>query len=209
MQMIRHRRVANLSVLTTLIATVIILFSGTFFLPTVSAVSLGCQERLQNGNFETGRTPPWVESPSGPYSLISGLLVHNGDWAAWLGGGNDADDDLYQEITIPSGITTAELSFWWYVQTQEQAHPNDFLSVTVRDTSNNILVVLTTFNDGSPELVWVQSTHNVAAYAGQTVRIGFHATTDVSNLTSFFIDDVSLTVCADTKYIYLPFALKR
>ena len=143
-------------------------------------------------------------------SAISEFLTHNNSgWAAWLGTVDDANDDLYQEVTIPSGITSAGLSLWWYVQTQEQVHPSDFLTVTVRDTSNNTLALLETISDGSPELVWIKSTHDLAAYAGQTVRIGFHVTTDMSNGTSFFIDDVSLTVCSETRNVFLPFAVKR
>lgn len=195
--------------MTILIATVVFLLLGITFLPTASAVSLGCQERLQNGDFETGVIAPWIESPSGPYSLISNLMVHSGNWGAWLGGGDEADDDLYHTITIPTGVTTAELRYWWYVLTQEETHPNDFMIVTVRDTSNHILAVLETVSDGSSELIWVQSTHDLAAFAGQTVRIGFHVTTDVSNGTSFFVDDVSLTTCTETSYVFLPFTVKQ
>lgn len=39
---------------------------------------------------------------------------------------------------------------------------------------------------------WLQYSANLSAYRGQTVQIFFRATTDNSNQTSFFIDDVSV-----------------
>ena len=41
---------------------------------------------------------------------------------------------------------------------------------------------------------FVQGTVSLAAYAGQTVTLRFRATTDASYSSSFYIDDVALTV---------------
>ena len=147
--------------------------------------------------------------------MVSDLYAHGGRWAALLGAQNDANDDLYQEVMIPSNIITAELSFWWSIQTFEEVHPNDFLTVTIRSAANNTLAVLQTFSDadGTTELpVWTRAVYTMTAYAGQTVRIAFHVTTDLTNLSLFFIDDVSLTACGASLRavrLFLPFVAKH
>ncbi|MCC7354254.1 MAG: choice-of-anchor J domain-containing protein [Anaerolineae bacterium] len=190
-----HRSQGLVRFVGVLVALALVIMPGLARPAVIEATPAGCQERVLNRGFESGAAAPWVASRSG---LVSDLYAHNGRWAALLGSRNEANDDLYQQVVIPSNIITAELSFWWSIQTFEEVHPNDFLTVTIRNTANNTLAVLQTFSDadGSTELpVWTRSVYTLTAYAGQTVRIAFHANTDLTNLTLFFVDDVSLTAC--------------
>jgi subtilase family serine protease len=149
-------------------------------------------ESIQNGGFESGQSP-WVESSSGGYQLIDTTLPHTGSDSAYLAGYNNGTDVIYQTVTIPSTATSATLTFWTYVSTTETSHPYDYLYAQVRNTSGSVLSTLLTLNDGTAS-GWVQRSYSLLNYKGQTVQIAFKGTNDVSNPTSFFVDDVSLQV---------------
>jgi hypothetical protein len=63
------------------------------------------------------------------------------------------------------------------------------MTVTIRNTSNQILV---TGYSGQMNSTWTCHTMNVAAYAGQTVRIYFSTNKTTSNGV-LLLDDVSIT----------------
>ncbi len=154
-----------------------------------------CGEKLTNGGFEGGR-PPWVETSSGGYEIIDTTRPHTGSYSAYLAGYNNGVDTIYQQVTIPSNATSATLTYWWNVSTREACcTPYDYLYARVLNSSGGVLATLQTLNNASPNNVWTKSTFNLLAYKGQTVRIYFKGTNDVSLPTSFFIDDVSLNTC--------------
>ncbi len=148
----------------------------------------GGTEKVVNGGFENG-TSPWVQSSANGYQLIDTTRPHTGSYSAWLGGYNNANDTIYQTITVP---TNGTLTYWWYMTTQETSHPWDYLRVQLYTTGGTLITTLRTWNDGSGANLWRQDTISLASYAGQTVRLRFNNTTDSSLTTSFFIDDVSV-----------------
>lgn len=145
-------------------------------------------EMVVNGGFESG-TSPWVQSSANGYQLIDTTRPRTGSYSVYLGGYNNANDQIYQTITIPSNGT---LSYWWYMSTQETTHPWDYMRVRLYNTSGALVATLRTWNDGSGANVWRQDSISLASYAGQTLRLHFSATTDSSLTTSFFVDDVSV-----------------
>ncbi|MCM2532990.1 protease pro-enzyme activation domain-containing protein [Neobacillus pocheonensis] len=147
---------------------------------------------IQNGGFENGQSP-WSESSSGGYQLIDTTKPHSGSSSAYLGGYNNANDLIYQTVTIPSAATNATLTFWTYVSTTETSHPYDFFYSQIRNTSGSVLSTLLTLND-STATGWVQRSYSLLNYKGQTIQIAFKGTNDSSNPTDFFVDDVSLQV---------------
>lgn len=153
-----------------------------------------CGERLTNGGFESG-TSPWVQTSTNGYQLIDTTRPRTGLYSAFFGGYNSGTDTLYQQVTIPSTATSASLSYWWYMSTQETTHPWDYFYVQVHNSSGGVLATLQTLNDGSTANSWNKSTYSLLAYKGQTVRIYFKSTTDSTLPTSFFLDDVSLNTC--------------
>jgi Putative Ig domain len=45
---------------------------------------------------------------------------HSGKWDAWLDGyGKTATDTLAQAVTVPSGCSSCQLSFWLHIDTAE------------------------------------------------------------------------------------------
>jgi hypothetical protein len=164
--------------------------------PTNTPVPGGCAQQLANAGFESG-TAPWVQSSTNGYQLIDTTRPHTGSFSAFLAGYNSGTDTIYQTVTIPANATSSNLSFWWYMTSQESTTTAyDYLYAEVRSTSGALLGTLQTQSNRSTRNAWVQSTNlNLLPWKGQTVRIQWRATTDSSLITSFFVDDVSLNTC--------------
>jgi hypothetical protein len=149
---------------------------------------------IVNGGFESGSSS-WTAS-SGVITNDAGQAGHGGSYKAWLDGyGAAHTDTMYQTVTIPSSVTSATLSFWLRVQSDEttttQAY--DTLKVQVRNSSNAVLATLATYSNLNKGTTFLQKTFDLSAYKGQTVRIYFEGIEGSTVTTSFIIDDVSLT----------------
>jgi len=172
------------------------------YLMRPAAVPSACSEGIVNGGFENGPgigVLPWVTSTLSADDMVASITPHSGTYHIWLGGYNNAIDTLYQTISIPASISSASLTYWWRMGSSEgTSTAYDILTVTVRSSGGALLQILEVLDNRATRNQWTQSTSDLAAYAGQTVRLHFQATTDSSEVTSFFIDDVSLSVCEAT-----------
>jgi len=159
-----------------------------------------CYEEIVNGGVETftnGKPSGWVVSSADGYPLADGTWFASGHYGAYLGGYDYADDVLRQYIYIPGDALSANLTYRWYMRTEE-THPSnqyDFLRVRLRDLSDNLVATLGTVSNQSPRDTWQTATFDLLAYAGRGLYLSFEADTDISNPTSFFVDDVSLWIC--------------
>jgi len=159
-----------------------------------------CYNEVWNGGFEEfvdGKPRYWTVSSTDGYSLADGTWFAGGHYGAYLGGYDYADDLLRQSIYIPSDALSASLAYGWYMQTEE-THPSnqyDFLYVRLRDTGDNLVATLDTLSNQSSRDTWQTAMFDLLPYAGQSLRLSFEADSDVSNPTSFFVDDVSLWIC--------------
>ena len=171
------------------------------FLPSILKNYALCTEGatlIQNGGFEDG-TSRWIEegssiirSTSDPHPPPS---VYEGEWAAWLGGYNNANDKLYQYFTVPVNLDSLVLSYYVWVGTDETSGQWDYLYVTLRDENNAILASDQLDNSTLPEHTWVrreQTIYGLGSRSGQQLYLMFQVTTDGSNITSFVVDDVSM-----------------
>jgi hypothetical protein len=78
--------------------------------------------------------------------------------------------------------------------TQETKHPYDYLYARILNSSGSTLKTEQTLSDGSTAGSWNNSSFDLSSYKGQTIEIAFVATTGAKNPTSFFIDDVAVSV---------------
>jgi hypothetical protein len=162
---------------------------------TATPVVVACSEKLTNGGFESGTTP-WVQTSKGGYQIIDATRPRTGTMSAYLVGYNSGNDTIYQQVTIPSTATSATLTYYWNMSTQEVgATKYDYLYARVQNSSGTNLATLETRSNADVQNTWTKSTFNLLAYKGQTVRIQFQGTTDSLYTTSFFVDDVSLNTC--------------
>jgi lysyl endopeptidase len=156
---------------------------------------------IANSGFETG-TASWTESASGGYAIITNdaTTSHSGAWHTWLGGYNDGTDTIYQNVTIPSGAGPVSLRFWYRIDTAEVSATTAYDTLTVSVASpltGATLATLASFANLNPTSGWVQSSaYDLSAFKGQTVRLAFKAVMDISDVTNFRIDDISLTAGA-------------
>ncbi len=150
---------------------------------------------LLNPGFESG-SASWTAT-AGVITNSSSEAAHGGSWKAWLDGyGTTHTDSVYQQVAIPSNVTTATLTFWLHIDTAETTTSvaYDRLQVQIRNSSNTVLATLATYSNLNKNTGYLQKTFNVSAYKGQTIRVYLLGTEDSSLQTSFVVDDFSLIV---------------
>jgi len=178
--------------------SLVLLGRPTWGQKSVAASPLGCDELIGNGDFETGDFSSW-EVTGGPW--VTSDRAHGGSYGALLGGVNDASHAIQQQAVLSSTVTTATLTYWWYIDTDEASGtPYDYLHVEIQDTVGEVLQTLETLSNESTTGAWQYSYIDLTEYPallGQTVRVVFRCTTDVSYPTGFFVDDVELEVCEE------------
>jgi pseudomonalisin len=154
------------------------------------------QQLLLNPGFESGSVN-WVATPAVIGQNGPAEPAHSGTWDAWLDGyGINHTDTLYQQVTIPSTITTATLTFWLHIDTAETTKTTAFdtLNVQVRNSSNTVLATLATFSNLNKNTGYALHTYDLSAYKGQTIRVYLIGVEDSSLQTSFVVDDFALNV---------------
>jgi hypothetical protein len=155
-------------------------------------------ELIANGGFESGSTGWTMSGGAGVYS--DGGLSRSGAYYLWLGGVENENDAAYQTITIPGGVASATLSFYYNIYSEEDTSiAYDTFTVTIRNTSGAVLATVGNWSNinqdpapGNP--YYHQKTFSLLPYAGQTIRVQFASVNDSSLVTSFRVDDVSVQV---------------
>lgn len=150
---------------------------------------------IVNGGFESG-SANWAAS-GGVIDNSASYAAHAGSYKAWLDGyGSSHTDYAYQTVTLPAAFTSATLSLWLRIASDETTTSTayDTLKVQVRDTSNKVLATLATYSNLNKGSTYIQRSFDVSAYKGKTVRVYFQGIEDASLSTSFLIDDVSLLI---------------
>lgn len=162
---------------------------------SATPTAVTAQQLLLNPGFESGSTS-WTAT-SGVIGAFTGETAHGGTQFAWLDGyGTTHTDTLYQQVAIPSNITTATLTFWLHIDTAETTTTaqNDKLTLTIRNSANTVLSTLATYSNLNKNTGYAQKTFDLSAYKGQTIRIYFTGTENSSRQTSFVLDDFALNV---------------
>lgn len=154
-------------------------------------------ELIVSGGFEP-TVMGWTKT--GVAFFSTGGVQHTGVGYAYLAKANSVTGSIQQKITIPAG-SAPSLSFWLNVTSSEPSPtvPADELFVEVLNASGTVLTTLATYSNLDSGLLGAYALRrgfSLGAYAGQTIAIRFRATTDAVNVTSFRIDDVSVTASA-------------
>ena len=164
---------------------------------------------VKNGEFESG-SDFWQESSSAGYGIITSstsLAARTGIGYAWLGGYNAGSDTLTQLINVPSNLTTAALSFWYLVRTEEIAglSIDTFSADLVDATTGQVLLNVGRLSNLDRNTAWTKGADiDISSLKGRAVRLVFRATTDAARVTSFFVDSVKVTIGGDTPGVASP-----
>lgn len=189
----KPRQIFSLLAITTLVGS--LLLTAIAFNVQASSEAIGeCIELVQNGSFESG-SAGWQEYSIQGYPLISDFNPRTGRFSAYLGGVNDADDRVSQQLTLPHDATSITLRAWWYLATAETAGAFDTLTVWLLRPDNMPLAQLVQVDNTYPVGIWDELAIDLTSYAGQTVIVQFAGRTDESNISDFYIDDVSVSAC--------------
>jgi hypothetical protein len=152
------------------------------------------QQLLLNPGFESGNVN-WTATTS-VISSSTSEASHSGTWKAWLDGyGTTHTDTLFQQVAIPSTITTATLTFWLHIDTAEPLTTAfDTLKVQVTNSSGTVLQTLATYSNMDANTGYTQKTFDLSSFKGQTIRVLFTGVEDSIKQTSFVVDDFALNV---------------
>ncbi len=163
-------------------------------------------ELLANPAFDlTPAGTQWTAQPiDSGYPIITGdqgMVQESAPYDAWMGGwaGTDKNttsltDLLYQDVAVPANTTHLVLTGYYAVATSETG-------TTVYDTGNLDLIqtngtpieAVLAVNNTTSAATWTALSHTFATnVSGQTVRLRFTTTNDITNATSFFFDTMSL-----------------
>ena len=196
--------------------TVTITGSGGGLTETASiALTIGSSGNTQliaDGGFESATksglsAPGWTATTniSGRNVIVvKGAHPHSGQSYASLGGSNNEKDTLTQTITVPAGAPSAPLTFWVNITTQEtNSKSYDYLYVEIHNASGTLLATPLTLSNTNASsdnntlgLYFQPKSVDLSSYAGKTIEVVFHVTTDYEKTTTFLIDDVSVTASA-------------
>ncbi|MCX5384315.1 M1 family aminopeptidase [Streptomyces sp. NBC_00083] len=149
---------------------------------------------VANGGFESG-TSPWTQSSTSVITNRAGESAHGGTQFAWLDGvGSTHTDTLSQSVTIPSGCSSAKLTFWLHIDTAETTTSTAYDKLTAQIGTTT----LATYSNLDKNTGYVQKSFDVSAFAGQTVNLSFTGKEDSSLKTSFVLDDLALDTSGGT-----------
>ncbi|NUQ94995.1 MAG: M1 family peptidase [Streptomyces sp.] len=187
-----HRSIAMRALAVAALAAVSLPSAPAAAAPSAAAACTPAQV-VGNGGFESG-TSPWTQSSASVITSRSGQTAHGGTSYAWLDGtGGTHTDTLSQSVTIPSGCSTATLSFWLHIDTAETTSSIAYDKLTAKIGSTT----LATYSNLDKNTGYVKKTLDVSAFAGQTVSLAFTGSEDSSLQTSFVLDDIALDTSGD------------
>jgi Zn-dependent metalloprotease len=155
---------------------------------------------LFDPDFEGGPWVGWGEYSSRYYDIVTydPSEAYSGDWCAWLGGYDYAEDYIYQEIQVPSDATQAYLQFWYHITTQETgsgAYDKMYVAL-FRDGGDGYLYLvrtLATLSNAKKTTGWVQSPKvSLSSYKGKSLYLLFLVLNDGSYPTYFWVDAITL-----------------
>lgn len=167
--------------------------------PTPTAVLCNVGQALQNPGFEQGNAA-WAEETLSRDPIISTQgRVYEGKWSAWFGGFNGADDTIWQAVTVPAGTRSAQIDFALRIESEEgTVQASDLWRLQIRDTNNQVLETSFTLSNQNQSSSWLRVTYTwngtFSPYADRTIWLTFVGTTNGSNITNFFLDDLTLTL---------------
>jgi hypothetical protein len=119
---------------------------------------------------------------------------HSGNYSALLGSAGPpepyGDSWVYQTITIPSTVSKATLSFWYWASTTDTV-TYDWQQAQIRNSSGSTLVPL--FKTASNARTWTKFTYDLSSYRGSTIQLWFDVHQDgYGDPTAMYLDDVTV-----------------
>lgn len=169
--------------------------------PAPAPLPSGCVEVVADGGFESGRA--WVQESKA--EIIDSELPYSGDRSAWLGGTDqETTQIIYQQIRLPANATRVEFSYYRLIHEEIAGgllgslfgtpDPARF-SVLVANERGDLLGAIEQLTSQGGDDTWRKARFDVSELAGKTIRLAFAAENPRGNVSSFFVDEVSMIAC--------------
>lgn len=179
-----------------------------------------CSNVIQNAGFEDTTNPLWTGIantgatiynvlPGGSNSGVNDALIYTtrlrtGARSGRVGSTNVNGywNELVQTAPMPANVTSATLTYWRYLDTQETSTTAAFDVFRIGLETDKGIEVMTpqqVDNRSAGRGQWVQETvavPNATALSNQKVWLSFKGRLDGNRPTALYVDDVALTVCA-------------
>ncbi len=159
--------------------------------------SEGAVQLLQNPGWESGTWAPW-QTYGNPQ--LTNHTSHGGSWSVHFGGVNDAMDQVWQIVDIPSQAGGISIDFWYRIQTQETYQQSDLFCYGIWNETGEHAYVLRCADIGAMGTQdWSQESYSLTyqeliQVLGQRVLVGFFLSTDLSLPSTVWLDDTALLV---------------
>ncbi len=152
------------------------------------------QNWIVNSDFESGPGVGWTEWADDPIGreYISQNLAQKGSYSLNLGDYEASYNYAEQQIDVP---TDGILTYWRFTQSNltkkaDEADYYNTLYIDIYDLNDALLEEFKASSKLEPRSVWVPDGINLAAYAGQIIKLRFKY---AAMETAFWIDNVSLS----------------
>lgn len=169
--------------------------------PTTPAQAGTCRNLIINGDFE--QQTGWNRVETAVSATYTTTQTYHGNWAIQLGSTTPAQagantppssSSLSQQIQLPAAASSATLTYWHYPISQDTTG-GDIQSVVLYDETFTA-VQQTLLRNLSNEQTWLQQTHDVTPFLGQTIFLYFGVVNDGDSTPSLmFLDNVALELC--------------
>ncbi len=167
-----------------------ITLSNRMYLPLIQKPQQSVTNPFLNPGFEQGHVS-WTEYSAHEWPIIyeaaeTPVIANSGSWLAWLGGDNLETSRLSQTITISASAPYLHYAFY---SESEDMCGYDFFRIKV----NNAIVYTENLCSSTSTHAWVAGVLNLSSYLGTRKTITFEVTTDSSNNSNMFLDDISMS----------------
>ena len=101
-------------------------------------------------------------------------------------------------MAIPAGATRVELLYYRLILRETAgilgafAGDADFAVLAADPASGNVVAVLEQLSSSQGDDTWHEARLVLTRFAGKTIRLVFHVENPRGNVSSFFVDDVSV-----------------
>lgn len=192
--------------------------TATTYLPTiVPTADPSCINILADPSFEGWSAWHFGEDPVPPVYIAS--PVHSGLRAVQLGNPPQQPTNVVtfssirQLVTLPYGITRAELRWQKMLRTEQEGAPNSWSDrqdlILLSPSLQPITILRREWRNEGANGLWQEDVVDITTYQGQSFYVYFNAFNDgAGGRTWMFLDDVQLNVCGggwalpEQKYAY-------
>jgi Zn-dependent metalloprotease len=164
-------------------------------------VPAGCTNIVANGGFEG--EGGWEEYSSAETAIIDPQLPRTGARSAWLGGTDQEPTQyIFQDIAIPAGATRVELAYHRLIHRETTgilggfAGDADFAVLITDPNTGDVVAELEQLSSAQGDDTWRESRLDLSSFAGRAISLVFYSENPRGNVSSFFVDDVSVVACA-------------